>query len=850
MITFMADNDNVATWLLRLREAARTGDTLDLAADLASESPDRNPAHAEAWGTERQIPAAALRAVLIDHALAVDPHGLRINGAWITGPVDLAHLLFEHPLHLRGCGFERGIDLSSSTLTELNLAGSHITSLHLEQATITGNLIACDGFSTQGEVQALCASVGGQIDLTGATLSNPAGVALGLDGATVAGGVFARNGFSAQGEVRALHASVGAQIDLSGATLSNPGGVALSLDQAAIAGNLFARNGFTAHGEVRAPGAIIGTLQLDGATLSNPGRVALTLDQVTIAGNLLARNGFAIKGEFSAPRATIGTLQLDGATLTNPGGVALSLDQAAIAGNLFARNGFATKGEFSAIDTSVGGQIDLTGATLANPGGIALRLDGATITRDLFARDGFTAEGTIRAVGASIGGTVELTGAALSSPGGVALSLDRATIVGVLLARNGFATKGEFSAIGATIGSLLDLRGAVLTNHDGMALRLDGATIAGDLYAQTELTNTGRISVEFVATGEISAVAATIDLFDLTGATLINCGGTALNLERASLKGGVYIRADFTVGSFFYATGKISAFGASIGQLDLTGARLLHRNDDGLNLESSTIALLRLKPDRVDGTLNLARATITDLQTPEKALPPGRLIATGWQVTDVHGLMRNRRSAAAQWLKSTPIEHETLTEHRFTAQPWHALAEVYEHNGQPADARRLRFTAANKVTTHAPWYSKPLRWIYLIVAGHGYYPLLAALWLVGVLALGFLIVDNSSEHFIPTDKTSARKAAATRAAESYTTAPDPITASDSCALYPDYPCFNSLNYALAGVVPAATGVLKADWTTSSNAPAVLAFGLPALRILAWIFAAILLAGVTGLLRKT
>lgn len=754
MITFMADNDNVATWLLRLREAARTGDTLDLAADLASESPDRNPAHAEAWGTERQIPAAALRAVLIDHALAVDPHGLRINGAWITGPVDLAHLLFEHPLHLRGCGFERGIDLSSSTLTELNLAGSHITSLHLEQATITGNLIACDGFSTQGEVQALCASVGGQIDLTGATLSNPAGVALGLDGATVAGGVFARNGFSAQGEVRALHASVGAQIDLSGATLSNPGGVALSLDQAAIAGNLFARNGF------------------------------------------------------------------------------------------------ATKGEFSAIDTSVGGQIDLTGATLANPGGIALRLDGATITRDLFARDGFTAEGTIRAVGASIGGTVELTGAALSSPGGVALSLDRATIVGVLLARNGFATKGEFSAIGATIGSLLDLRGAVLTNHDGMALRLDGATIAGDLYAQTELTNTGRISVEFVATGEISAVAATIDLFDLTGATLINCGGTALNLERASLKGGVYIRADFTVGSFFYATGKISAFGASIGQLDLTGARLLHRNDDGLNLESSTIALLRLKPDRVDGTLNLARATITDLQTPEKALPPGRLIATGWQVTDVHGLMRNRRSAAAQWLKSTPIEHETLTEHRFTAQPWHALAEVYEHNGQPADARRLRFTAANKVTTHAPWYSKPLRWIYLIVAGHGYYPLLAALWLVGVLALGFLIVDNSSEHFIPTDKTSARKAAATRAAESYTTAPDPITASDSCALYPDYPCFNSLNYALAGVVPAATGVLKADWTTSSNAPAVLAFGLPALRILAWIFAAILLAGVTGLLRKT
>ncbi|MBP1054453.1 hypothetical protein J6397_30375 [Rhodococcus qingshengii] len=845
----MADDDNVATWLLRLREAARTGDPLDLAADLASESPDRNPAHGQAWGTERQIPAAALRAVLIDHALAVDPHGLRINGAWITGPVDLAHLLFEHPLHLRGCGFERGIDLSSSSLTELNLAGSHIISLNLEQAAITGNLIACDGFTTQGEVRALCASVGGQIDLTGATLSNPGGVALGLDGATVAGGLFARAGFTAQGEVRALHASVGAQIDLTGASLSNPDGVALGLDGTTVTGDLFAGNGFTAQGEVRAPRATIGAIQLDGATLSNPDGFALTLDQVTIAGNLLAGNGFAAQGEVRAPSATIGALQLDGATLTNTDGIALNLDQVTIVGNLFARNGVAIKGEFRAIETSVGGQIDLTGATLTNPDGIALRLDGATITRDLFARDGFTADGTMRAVGASIGGTVELNGATLSSPGGIALSLDRATIGGVLLARNGFATKGEFSAIGATIGSLLDLRGAILTNHDGMALRLDGATIAGDLYAQTELTTAGGVSVEFVATGEISAVAATIDLFDLTGATLINRGGTALNLERASL-GGLYIRADVTVGSFFYATGKISAFGATIGQLDLTGARLLHSYGDGLNLESSTIALLRLKPDRFEGTLNLVRASITNLQTPEKALPPGRLIATGWQVTDVHGLMRNSRSAAVQWLESTPLEHETLTEHTFTAQPWHALAEVYEHNGQPADARRLRFTAANKVTTHAPWYSKPLRWIYLTVAGHGYYPLLAAIWLVGVLALGFLIVDNNSEHFTPTDKTAARKAVATHAAESYTTTPDPITASDSCALYPDYPCFNSLNYALAGVVPAATGVLKADWTISSNAPVVLAFGLPVLRILAWIFAAILLAGVTGLLRKT
>lgn len=42
---------------------------------------------------------------------------------------------------------------------------------------------------------------------------------------------------------------------------------------------------------------------------------------------------------------------------------------------------------------------------------------------------------------------------------------------------------------------------------------------------------------------------------------------------------------------------------------------------------------------------------------------------------------------------------------------------------------------------------------------------------------------------------------------------------------------------------------NADWAISTVAPPWLAFGLSVLRILAWILTAILLAGVTGLLRK-
>lgn len=72
---------------------------------------------------------------------------------------------------------------------------------------------------------------------------------------------------------------------------------------------------------------------------------------------------------------------------------------------------------------------------------------------------------------------------------------------------------------------------------------------------------------------------------------------------------------------------------------------------------------------------------------------------------------------------------------------------MYERNGHPAEARRLRFTAANKVTKTAPLATKVMRWGYRLVAGHGYYSLLAALWLLLALVGGVALVDMNREHF-------------------------------------------------------------------------------------------------------
>ncbi|WP_143542723.1 hypothetical protein [Rhodococcus qingshengii] len=685
-MTALTDDDVVMdAWIARLQSAAQAGTTLDLAADLDPDSPDRDPTFADNWGAERHLPAAALRAVLIDRTLRVDPRGLRINGARITTALDLENVHFDYPLYLTQCRIEGLADLSGTTFKELRLTGSHVKTLA-------------------------------------------------LDGTSIGSGVFADAGFCALGEVRAPGARIGGQLTLRGATLANPGGVALNLDSAVIDGDFIADQGFSATGRVSAHG-------------------------VKITGPLILR----------------------GATFVNPDGEALNLDNAAIDGSVFANDGFSATGRVSAHGARIGGQLTLRGGTFVNPGGEALVLDNAAIDGSVFANDGFSATGRVSAHSARIGGQLALRDSTFTNSSDVALSLDN-IVVGSGVIANGMSVSGQARAHSATLSGQLELRGATLINPDGVALSLEHATVGGHVFADQG----------FSAEGRVRAHSATFS-----------------------------------------------------GQLVLRGATLINPDGVALSLDSATITTLILTPNQVLGTVSLVRTTITDLKIETDSLSDAPLIATGWVINDLHGTLRSDRDAAAHWLRTYPSGRS------FTAQPWHALAAVYDRNGQPADARRLRYLAANEITKHAPPSSKPLRWIYRVIAGHGYYPLIASAWLLFALVLGIALVSFNRADFVPTNPAAARAAAsAYDAINPGSELPHAITANEDCANYPDYPCFNPVNFALTNVIPAANSNLRPDWTTSSQASVLVTWGLPVLRISSWIFTAILLAGVTGLLRKT
>jgi hypothetical protein len=139
-----------------------------------------------------------------------------------------------------------------------------------------------------GEACLSGASIGGNLDLSGARLSNPGGMALLADSVTVAQCVFCRDGFTADGQVRMLSARVGEAFSLEGATLNNPPGDALNATRLEVEGDLYARRGFTARGCVQLSGARIrGLIDLTDAILAHPGGQALDLYAASAAELLL-----------------------------------------------------------------------------------------------------------------------------------------------------------------------------------------------------------------------------------------------------------------------------------------------------------------------------------------------------------------------------------------------------------------------------------------------------------------------------------------------------------------------------------------------------------------------------------
>ncbi|WP_127078673.1 hypothetical protein [Rhodomicrobium lacus] len=224
---------------------------------------------------------------------------LNCDSAKVTGTVFLnwfGERRFEAQGDVRLVGAEIGGDLNCSGATFANPGDK---ALSCDRARVAGSVfLNCDGdrrFEAQGEVRFLGAEIGGVLVCSGATFSNPGDKALSGDGAKVAGDVILScdgdRRFEAQGEVRLPGVEIGGNLDCTGAILTNLRGPALAADGAKVSGSVFFRRDgvrrFAGRGIVRFTGASIdGDFACNGGTFTAGGAVALSLESARIRGTL------------------------------------------------------------------------------------------------------------------------------------------------------------------------------------------------------------------------------------------------------------------------------------------------------------------------------------------------------------------------------------------------------------------------------------------------------------------------------------------------------------------------------------------------------------------------------------
>jgi hypothetical protein len=238
-----------------LVEHVGRGELLDLAAD--DEGIDE--AAMRSWGESRTCRASVIRDVLLGRiAVNIDPHGVRLRGARITGQLDLENIVTDVWLELEDCLLDEGVVARDARLPGLWLSGCQIE--HPAESPFDGTALSCGllgltgarviGHTEGAAVELLAAHIGGRLDCTEMKVCNDSGPALNANSLQVGqnmrlNGEFTGSG--AGGAVCLLGAHIGGQILFEGAKLRNDSGPALDAESLQVGEHLFLR-WFTASG--------------------------------------------------------------------------------------------------------------------------------------------------------------------------------------------------------------------------------------------------------------------------------------------------------------------------------------------------------------------------------------------------------------------------------------------------------------------------------------------------------------------------------------------------------------------------------------------------------------------------
>ena len=223
---------------------------------------------------------------------------ITLQGAWISEILDLSAMSVHYALLFHRCHFGSRFIVERAECRVISMDGSHLAKgLDGDGLRVRGGVFMRGGFSVNGKVRLIGASIGGDLDCRESEFHNPGKDAILANNAKIGGRVFMHGGFSARGEVCMLGASIGGDLNCRGGKFHNPGKNALRIDRATIGGEAHTSNGFSAEGGVSMLGASVGgNLDCCGGKFHNPdegdsgenvqGKYALNAERVKTGGHV------------------------------------------------------------------------------------------------------------------------------------------------------------------------------------------------------------------------------------------------------------------------------------------------------------------------------------------------------------------------------------------------------------------------------------------------------------------------------------------------------------------------------------------------------------------------------------
>ncbi|MCR3747495.1 hypothetical protein LX88_001433 [Lentzea californiensis] len=327
----------------------------------------------------------------------VDPRGLLLVGARVTGVLDLSFISTSTALQLDNCVFEEHVLMHDAELPALSFEGSTLPELRAEN--LRTRYLNLDRARFSGMVDLENARIDGSLLMSGASATRLFASGLHVSRSMTATGLYAR-------QIVLDSCDIGGELNLRKAVVVSESGVALIAYNGKVGADIELTDAFVKSSDMLAVqlfDAKASSLRMNGAVLR--GTSALCLDGATFAQDVLLGDGFDA-------RSTVDTITMIdtriGAALLISGSVRSHREQPVVlhrtkvgARVTITYAQIDTNSDLAALDltdSTVNGALLLHATTLINRGsGYKLDLTGAKVSNqlclgesDLIANDDFT----------------------------------------------------------------------------------------------------------------------------------------------------------------------------------------------------------------------------------------------------------------------------------------------------------------------------------------------------------------------------------------------------------------------------------------------------------------------------